>query len=61
MDFANSVPFYGAVVACADDAHLQAVLPAMTRRVVTYGLDSPDADYRGADVRGRGVRLACTV
>ena len=39
VDFANKVPFYGAVVACADDAHLRAVLPRMTRRVITYGLD----------------------
>ena len=27
VDFANKVPFYGAVVACADDAELCAVLP----------------------------------
>ena len=33
VDFANKVPFYGAVVACADDPHLAAVLPRMTRRV----------------------------
>src|SRR5436189_1096259 len=40
VDFANKVPFYGAVVACADDEHLAAVLPKMTRRVITYGLDA---------------------
>ena len=28
VDFANKVPFYGGVVACADDAHLSAVLRA---------------------------------
>ena len=28
VDFANKVPFYGGVVACADDAHLSAVLGA---------------------------------
>jgi UDP-N-acetylmuramate--alanine ligase len=39
VDFANKVPFYGAVVACADDAELSAVLPRFTRRVVTYGID----------------------
>ena len=27
IDFANKVPFYGAVVACADDAELCAVMP----------------------------------
>ena len=44
VDFANKVPFYGAVVACADDANLVAVLPRVTRRVTTYGLDAADAD-----------------
>lgn len=39
VDFANKVPFYGAVVACADDAELSQVLPRFTRRVVTYGID----------------------
>jgi UDP-N-acetylmuramate--alanine ligase len=42
VDFANKVPFYGAVVACADDAELAHVLPRFTRRVVTYGIaDGP--------------------
>jgi UDP-N-acetylmuramate--alanine ligase len=44
VDFANKVPFYGAVVACADDPNLAAVLPRMTRRVITYGIDAPGAD-----------------
>src|SRR5262245_39893591 len=39
VDFANKVPFYGAIVACLDDEHLRAVLPRVSRRVVTYGLD----------------------
>ena len=49
-DFANKVPFYGSVVACADDANLAAVFPKMTRRLVTYGLDSPDAHVRATAV-----------
>jgi UDP-N-acetylmuramate--alanine ligase len=43
VDFANKVPFYGCVVACADDSHLTHVLPRLTRRVVTYGLTSDQA------------------
>src|SRR4051794_28166791 len=31
VEFANKVPFYGAVVACADDTRLAAVLPRVTR------------------------------
>jgi UDP-N-acetylmuramate--alanine ligase len=50
LDFANKVPFYGAVVACLDDPHVRALVPAITRRVITYGLDADDADVCGLDV-----------
>ena len=50
VDFANKTPFYGGVVACLDDANLAAVLPRMTRRVVTYGIDSADADVLATEV-----------
>jgi len=53
VDFANKTPFYGGVVACLDEPNLASVLPRMTRRVTTYGLDSP-----AADVIGTGVTLA---
>jgi UDP-N-acetylmuramate--alanine ligase len=43
--FAGATPPGGAVVACADDANLAAVLPGVPRSVVTYGIDSPDADF----------------
>jgi UDP-N-acetylmuramate--alanine ligase len=48
-DFGNKVPFYGAVIACADDPHLVPVLPQIRRRIVTYGLD-PAARVGGVDV-----------
>ncbi len=50
VEFANKVPFYGAVVACLDNRPLAALLPSMTRRVTTYGLDRADADLRGTHV-----------
>jgi UDP-N-acetylmuramate--alanine ligase len=59
--FANKVPFYGTIVACADDAYLRQLLPAMTRRVVTYGLDTEGVHYRGVDVVGAGFDWRCTV
>ncbi len=59
--FANKVPFYGAVVACADDAHLRRLLPSVSRRVVTYGLDEAGADYRGTEVAGSGFEWRCQV
>ena len=41
-DFANKVPFYGSVIACADDAGLAAILPRLNRPLVTYGLEGRD-------------------
>jgi UDP-N-acetylmuramate--alanine ligase len=50
VDFANKVPFYGGVVACADDPSLAAVFPRLQRKLVTYGLTSRDAHYVGSGV-----------
>ena len=33
--FADRVPFYGAVIACADDAPVRSLVPRLTRRIVT--------------------------
>ncbi len=61
VTFANRVPFYGRIVACADDETLRRLLPGMTRPVVTYGLDAPDAQVRGVNVKGAGLEWRCTV
>jgi len=37
--FADRVPFYGSVIACLDDPPLAAMLPRLTRRVITYGFN----------------------
>ncbi len=44
VEFMERVPFYGACVACADDARLAGILPRVRRRVFTYGM-SPQADF----------------
>ncbi|HUR35050.1 MAG TPA: UDP-N-acetylmuramate--L-alanine ligase [Vicinamibacterales bacterium] len=49
VEFANKVPFYGAVVCCADDPHLRAIAGRMTRRVITYGM-SESADVTASDI-----------
>ena len=36
--FANRVPFYGTVVLCLDDQNVQAIIPELTRRTISYGL-----------------------
>jgi len=54
ISFMNKVPFYGAVIACIDPpwgTAMQAVLPRLRRRVVTYGIRS------GADVTARHLEL----
>jgi UDP-N-acetylmuramate--alanine ligase len=61
VDFANKTPFYGGVVACLDDPNLAAVLPRMTGRVTTYGLDSPAADVIGTDVALGPMSVTATV
>jgi UDP-N-acetylmuramate--alanine ligase len=37
LDFMDRVPFYGMIVACADDPILRKLLPEVQRRVMTYG------------------------
>src|SRR5688500_11654150 len=44
VDFGNKLPFYGAVVACADDDHLAGGLPRLIRRVITYEIESSNAE-----------------
>jgi len=44
VEFMERVPFYGACVACADNALLKGILPRVQRRVFTYGM-STQADF----------------
>ena len=46
VEFAGKVPFYGVVVACADDPSVHAMLRQVARRAITYGFTE------GANVRG---------
>jgi len=50
VEFVNKVPFYGATVACTDDANLRAIFPQVTRRLVTYGLEHAEAHVLATDV-----------
>ncbi len=50
VEFMDRVPFYGMVVACADDERLRALLARVQRRTVTYGARS-DADFRIVEVQ----------
>lgn len=40
MQFIDKVPFYGAAILCLDDANIADLLPAIRKRIITYGLTS---------------------
>ena len=40
VNFANKVPFYCPVILCLDDPNLQSIIPAIERRVITYGFSA---------------------
>jgi UDP-N-acetylmuramate--alanine ligase len=60
-EFANKVPFYGAVVACTDDAPVRELLPRLTRRVITYALSDRPADITGLGMRLEAFGASCDV
>ncbi|MGI8495251.1 MAG: UDP-N-acetylmuramate--L-alanine ligase [Pyrinomonadaceae bacterium] len=39
-DFSNKVPFFGAAILCLDDPNVQAIIPSIKRRLITYGLSA---------------------
>ena len=60
LSFANKVPFYGAAVVCLDDPVIQALIPKMKRRIVTFGT-AAQADISVADIQLGHLRTAFTL
>ena len=58
VEFCNRVPFYGLSVLCLDHPNVQALLPHLDKRYVTYG-SSHAADYRleGVTLDGFSTRF----
>jgi len=56
--FANRIPFWGLSVLCFDHPGVQAIIPKMTRRTVTYGF-APQADLiaDAVEIDGTGMRF----
>ena len=50
VEFANKVPFYGAIVACLDERGVQAIMPRLEKRCITYGLSS-QANLQARDIK----------
>ncbi len=49
-EFANKVPFYGAVALNIDDENTKSILPSVEKKVIKFGL-SKEADIRGHDLK----------
>jgi UDP-N-acetylmuramate--alanine ligase len=59
-EFANRIPFFGLVVACAEDANIRDILPHLKRRVVTYGIEH-DAKFMAKDIVHDGLKTYFTL
>ncbi len=57
--FLGRVPFYGAAIVCTDDEHVQAILPHIDRKVITYG-ENDEADVRAAGIEVDGFSTSYT-
>jgi UDP-N-acetylmuramate--alanine ligase len=49
VQFLQNLPFYGAAILCADDANIRAILPAVSKPVITYGTGE-DAAVRAEEI-----------
>ncbi len=49
-DFMNKVPFYGTSIVCLDNEEVQAILPKIKKRYLTYGMAS-QADLRASNLK----------
>jgi UDP-N-acetylmuramate--alanine ligase len=56
VQFLRNLPFYGAAILCADDAHVRSILPAVTKPVITYGTGE-DASLRAEAIRHDAGRM----
>jgi len=49
IEFLHNLPFYGVAVLCGDDAVIQEITPAVSRSIITYGLNESN-DYCAFDL-----------
>ena len=56
VDFVGHLPFYGLAVLCSDDAHVNAIIPRISKPVMTYGT-SEQAGVRATDIRADQGRM----
>ncbi|MCR8914761.1 UDP-N-acetylmuramate--L-alanine ligase [Marinobacter panjinensis] len=61
VDFLHNLPFYGVAVMCVDDDFVQEIIPRISRAIITYGIDNPEADYRAENIQSDGLRTRFVV
>lgn len=54
IQYANSIPFFGAAILCLDDPTVQEIVGEIDRRVITYGT-SRQAEIRAENIRQEGI------
>jgi UDP-N-acetylmuramate--alanine ligase len=54
VEFVHRLPFYGVAVLCIDDPHVRAILDAVSRPMLTYGV-ADDADFRATHIEVGGL------
>jgi UDP-N-acetylmuramate--alanine ligase len=60
VEFLQQLPFWGMAVVCVDDANIRAILPQVTKPVMTYGF-SEDARIRATSVCADNGKMHFTV
>ncbi len=56
VDFLSRLPFYGVAVLCADDPNVRAIMPQVSKQIVTYGL-TPGCNFYAENVVAEGGRM----
>jgi UDP-N-acetylmuramate--alanine ligase len=54
--FLQNLPFYGAAILCLDDEHVRAILPSVSKPVLTYGTGA-EAMVRAEEIRADRGRM----
>jgi len=49
VDFLSRLPFYGVAVLCGDDPNVRAIMPQISKQIVTYGL-SPNCNFYAENI-----------
>lgn len=60
VSFVNKVPFYGAAILCLDNPNVQAIIPRIERRTVTYGIHGP-AELSASQIGYRDFGSTCRI